>query len=136
MEQLLSTSRVIADPDTSTVDGRVVWVPAKAIWLASHGALGLTGVLLFPQLDALLVFLGLTAVTVCAGHSVGLHRLLIHRSFQAPRPVEYVLVWLGVLVGMAGPIGMIRTHDLRDWHQREAECPPHPAHGSPFWRDA
>jgi len=28
---------------------------------------------------------------------------------------EYVLIELGVLVGMAGPFGMIRQHDVRDW---------------------
>ena len=41
-------------------------------------------------------FLFLTVVTICAGHSVGMHRLLIHRSFKAARPLEYLLVWLGV----------------------------------------
>jgi fatty-acid desaturase len=75
-------------------------------------------------------------VTICAGHSVGMHRLLIHRSFAAPLWLERVLVWLGTLVGMAGPFGMIRAHDMRDWHQRQTECPPHPSHGAGFWRDA
>ena len=65
-----------------------------------------------------------------------MHRLLIHRAFKCPKWLEYVLVWLGVLVGMAGPIGMIRQHDIRDWHQRQAICPPHPSHDAGFWRDA
>ena len=81
-------------------------------------------------------FLFLTVVTICAGHSVGMHRLLIHRSFKAARPLEYLLVWLGVLVGMAGPFGMIRAHDMRDWHQRPRRCPPHPSHGAGPLRDA
>ncbi|MCF2872779.1 hypothetical protein L0664_17055 [Octadecabacter sp. G9-8] len=34
----------------------------------------------------------------------------------------------GVLVGMARPLGMIRQHDMRDWHQRQTKCPPHPSH--------
>ena len=78
----------------------------------------------------------LTAITICAGHSVGMHRLLIDRSFCAPLWLEHGLVYLGVLVGMAGPFGMIRAHDMRDWHQRQAICPPHPSHGAGFWRDA
>lgn len=82
------------------------------------------------------VFLALSALTLCAGHSVGMHRLMIHRSFETPLWVEHVLIWLGTLVGMAGPLGMIRTHDLRDWHQRQTSCPPHPSHGAGFWRDA
>lgn len=65
-----------------------------------------------------------------------MHRLLIHRSFETPRGLEYLLVWLGTLVGMAGPFGMIQAHDFRDWHQRQKRCPPHPAHGAGFFRDA
>jgi stearoyl-CoA desaturase (delta-9 desaturase) len=65
-----------------------------------------------------------------------MHRLLIHRSFRTPLWVERGLVWLGTLVGMAGPFGMIRAHDMRDWHQRQTVCPPHPSHDAGFWRDA
>ena len=65
-----------------------------------------------------------------------MHRLLIHRSFAAPKWLERLLVWFGTLVGMAGPFGMIRAHDMRDWHQRQAICPPHPSHGAGWWRDA
>ncbi|MDZ4311802.1 MAG: acyl-CoA desaturase [Cypionkella sp.] len=136
MAHLVSTDRFHVTAETSALQGRVRCLPVKTLWLFGHGLAGITGVLLYPQLDALLVFLGLTAVTICAGHSVGMHRLLIHRSFETPRVVEYTFVWLGTLVSMAGPIGMIRTHDLRDWHQRQTECPPHPAHQAAFWRDA
>ncbi|MBM7069360.1 acyl-CoA desaturase [Actibacterium sp. 188UL27-1] len=136
MTHLISTERVLATAQTSATDGQIRVLPGKTLWLATHGLGGLAGIILFPRLDALVVFLALSAVTICAGHSVGMHRLLIHRSFKTSKPVEYGLVWLGVLVGMAGPIGMIRAHDMRDWHQRQAVCPPHPAHGAGFWRDA
>jgi fatty-acid desaturase len=132
----VATERVFPQNGTSPTDGKISVSPAKLLWLAFHGMAGLTGVLLFPQPDAVAVFLILTAITICAGHSVGMHRLLIHRSFETPKLLEYGLVWLGVLVGMAGPFGMIRTHDLRDWHQRQTVCPPHPSHDAPFWRDA
>ena len=114
MTQLESTDRFFVDPTTSATDGMIRWSPAKGIWLFSHITLGALGVALFPQLDALLVFLALTALTIRATHCDGMHRLLIHRSFETPPFVEYVLAWLGTLVGMAGPIGMIKTHDLRD----------------------
>jgi len=97
---------------------------------------GLAGLVFHASWQAFLVFLALSAVTLCAGHSVGMHRLLIHRSFRTPLWLEHILVYLGVLVGMAGPFGMIRAHDMRDWHQRQASCPPHPSHGAGFWRDA
>ena len=136
MSALIATDRVTLGPDTSATEGRIVVEPVRALWLAGHGLAGAAGVVFFPTWDAALVFVGLMAVTICAGHSVGMHRLLIHRSFTAPKPVEYALVWLGTLVGMAGPFGMIRAHDMRDWHQRQTVCPPHPSHGAGFWRDA
>lgn len=91
---------------------------------------------LYPHWDAAVLFLGLTGLTICAGHSVGMHRLLIHRSFETPKWLEHLLVWLGVLVGMAGPVGMIIKHDMCDWHQRQSVCPAHPAHEAGFWCDA
>ena len=136
MSALHATDRVIPDTRTSATEGDIRWAPVKSLWYFFHMVAGLAGVVIFASWDAVLVFVVLTALTICAGHSVGMHRLLIHRSFDAPRWLEYLLVWLGTLVGMAGPFGMIRAHDMRDWHQRQAECPPHPSHGAGFWRDA
>jgi len=107
----------------------------KSLWFSAHAILGLLAVVFAPSLQGLAVFLVLSAITICAGHSVGMHRLLIHRSFATPLWLERMLVWLGVLVGMAGPVGMIRAHDMRDWHQRQTVCPPHPSHGAGFWKD-
>lgn len=133
---LIASDRVFPTPSTSTTQGRINLRLIKTLWIVGHGTAGLTGIILFPSITAFLTFITLTAITICAGHSVGMHRLLIHRSFQTPRPLEYFLVWLGTLVGMAGPFGMIRTHDIRDWHQRQSTCPDHPAHNAPFWTDA
>ncbi len=133
---LIPTDRVIPDSDTSATIGRIVVEPHNMIWIASMSLGGLIGLAFFASWSALAVFLVLSAVTLCAGHSVGMHRLLIHRSFEAPLWVEHTLVYLGTLVGMAGPFGMIRAQDMRDWHQRQALCPPHPSHGAGFIRDA
>lgn len=83
-----------------------------------------------------MVFLLLTGVTLCLGHSLGMHRLLIHRSYECPLWMEYVFVYLGVLVGMAGPIGMLKQHDLRDWAQRQTQCHAYLLHGSSILKDA
>jgi stearoyl-CoA desaturase (delta-9 desaturase) len=64
-----------------------------------------------------------------------MHRRLIHNSFECPLWLEYVCVYLGVLVGMAGPIGMMRLHDMRDWAQRQPACHGYFSHESGFWRD-
>ncbi len=118
------------------VAGRIVWDPAQSLWTLGMAAGAVIGCALTLSWEGVLVFLGSTAVTIGLGHSIGMHRLLIHRSFTTPLAVEYGLVWLGVLVGMAGPVGMIRTHDLRDWAQRQTRCHPFFAHAAPFWRDA
>lgn len=133
---LRATDRVIPHPETDAFAGQVRLDPGKTLWLGLHLIGGLVGVLVFPSWSAAALFLVLTALTICAGHSVGMRRLLIHRSFKSRKGLEYGLVWLGTLVGMAGPMGMIRTHDLRDWHQRQVRCPDHPAHRAGFWCDA
>ncbi len=136
MSHLVPTERVHPTPETSVEEGRIAVRPIKSLWIAGHAVAGIVGVVFFPQWDAAVVFVLLTAIIICAGHSVGMHRLLIHRSFRTSKRLEYLLVWLGTLVGMAGPMGMIRAHDMRDWHQRQTQCPPHPSHGAGFWRDA
>ena len=133
---LIATDRVFPASTTSATEGRIVIEAARSLWLAVMICGGLVGVVFFASVSALFVFLTLSAVTLCAGHSVGMHRLLIHRSFTAPKWVEHTLVYLGTLVGMAGPFGMIRAHDMRDWHQRQSVCPPHPSHGARFLTDA
>ena len=133
---LIATDRVIPGPETSATDGRVVWDAPKSLWWFAHLAAAVIAVVWFWQWDAIMVATALTGLTICAGHSVGMHRLLIHRAFQAPLWLERTLVWLGTLVGMAGPFGMIRTHDMRDWHQRQTICPPHPSHKAGLLQDA
>ncbi len=125
-----ATERVHPTPETCAVSGRIVWDGPQSLWTIAHGVGGLAALVLFPSWGGFAAFVILSGLTICAGHSVGMHRLLIHRSFQVPKPLEYFMVWLGVLVGMAGPMGMIRAHDMRDWHQRQDTCPPHPSHGA------
>ncbi len=130
------SERVIAGGSADPAAGRLRWSPKKSIWI---GTMSLVWIGLGPiyfTWGAVLVFLGGCAVTLCAGHSVGMHRRLIHNSFECPKWLEYLCVYLGVLVGMAGPIGMIRIHDLRDWAQRQADCHDFFAHRGGFWRDA
>ncbi len=111
------------DPSgADATQGRVVLAPAKAAW---NGAM-LAGALVFAPLafswSAVLVFFALTYATLLLGHSVGMHRRLIHRSFDCAKWLERTLVYLGVVVGMAGPFGLMRVHDVRDWAQREPHC--------------
>jgi len=114
------------------VAGRVVWDWPRSIWNSSFVIAALVlGPLTF-NLGAFAAFLVLSAVTLCAGHSVGFHRRMIHRSFECPKWVERVLVWAGTLVGMGGPIWTVRLHDTRDWAQRQPDCHWFLRHGKPL----
>ena len=132
---LLSTDRIHASPDTSATEGRIRWAPARSLFV---GGMTLAALLapFHATTGAVAVFLVTTAVTIGAGHSVGMHRLLIHNAFETSPAMRRLLVWLGTLVGMAGPLGMVRLHDTRDWAQRQAACHDLHAHRAPPWRDA
>jgi stearoyl-CoA desaturase (delta-9 desaturase) len=127
---------MVADARTDPVEGTVRWAPAKSLWIGTMSVLAVVlGAPLFTW-DAFALFLASSAVTLCFGHSVGMHRKLIHGSFECPLWLERVCVYLGTLVGMAGPYGMVRLHDFRDWAQRQPACHAYSRHGAGFWRDA
>lgn len=134
--QTLSTQRVTALQQSDSVNGRVTWMPTKSLWTSAITSLAVIAGPATASLDAIAVFISTTAITICLGHSVGMHRLLIHRSFTAPLWLERLLVYLGTLVGMAGPFGMIFAHDMRDWAQRQTHCHDMHAHRRSFFKDA
>lgn len=128
--------RILRQSDqTSPVDGRVVWSPVKSLWFTAHALIAIFAGYAMFLADAALVAFVFTIVTLCLGHSVGLHRLLIHRSFACPRWLEYTLVHLGTVVGMGGPFRVIYMHEIRDWSQRHPACHPFFIHRNPLWRD-
>ncbi len=131
----LRSPRMIEPLYASATDGQVHWKPLKSLWISAMTVTTLVAGPLFFTWSAFAVFLATTAVTVCLGHSLGMHRRLIHRSYDCPLWLERLFVYLGTLVGMAGPYGMIRQHDIRDWAQRKADCHAFLAHRSPIWRD-
>ncbi len=136
MDLVPGSDRIIAGAEANPVQGEVRWSPAKSLWISTMiGATIVLGPLAFSW-DAFVLFLGTIVVTLCFGHSVGMHRRLIHSSFQCPLWLEYLCVYLGTLVGMAGPIGTIRTHDFRDWAQRQRDCHDYFCHRRSFWHDA
>jgi sn-1 stearoyl-lipid 9-desaturase len=133
---MVSTERMISTSFSDAVSGKVVWQPAKSLWVMAMTLIAIIGAPLTFAWDALALFIVTSAMTICAGHSVGMHRLLIHKSFQTPKRLEHLLVYLGTLVGMAGPYGMIAAHDIRDWAQRQTECHDLYAHRRRFLHDA
>lgn len=148
-----------ASPETNAFEGQVRFSPVKvrayltvlithpltlkASWftfLLAGSAYGVYATFDSSLLLGDIAFLiGTTATVLLFGHSLGMHRLFIHRSFECSkyvtllkfqssfltfRPLEYFLVHVGTLAGINGPKGMMKAHDIRDWAQRQepGEC--------------
>jgi len=135
MRQVVNPPRIgvtQADP----VAGQVVYSPLKSLWISAMTIAAIVGGALTFSWGALLLFLGSTGAVLLLGHSLGMHRKLIHNSFECPLWLEHFLVYCGVLAGLAGPYGMVRTHDMRDWAQRQGRCHDYFAHRRRFLIDA
>jgi len=124
-------STVFADPN----NGYVAWSAIKSLWWAGMTLMWIVFAPSTLSLSAVSVFLILTATTLCLGHSLGMHRKLIHRSFDCPKWLERLFVYLSALVGLGGPFTMMRTHDTRDWAQRLPSCHPFLSHQSGIIKD-
>ena len=129
------TPRMVESGLTNAEKGRMVWSPLKSTWYLFHTSIAIVAGFLTFSWSALLVFVLLTGITLCLGHSLGMHRRFIHNSYECPLWIEYLFVHFGVLVGMAGPLGMMHQHDLRDWAQRQAKCHAYLRHGNSLARD-
>lgn len=117
------------------VEGRVVYDWPKLIW---NLGMILATVIFAPltfSLDSFLLFLFLTYFSLLIGHSAGMHRMMIHRTYDCHPIVEKLLVYIGVLVGMSGPFGVIKIHDLRDWAQRQSDCHAFFSHKTSYLND-
>lgn len=115
--------------------GNVRWSPAKSLWWTGMTCASVIGGWLTFSWGALTLFLVATATVLLFGHSLGSHRKLIHDSFGCPTWLEYALVYAGVQVGLAGPLGLLAQHNLRDYAQRQPDCHDFLRHGRSFWRD-
>ncbi|WP_377158516.1 hypothetical protein ACFJIX_06285 [Roseateles sp. UC29_93] len=110
----LDGHRVHVDAPEDVLIGEVRYSPLKSLWLLANLAGALVGVWFFLCWSAVLMFVMATVTVLLLGHSLGSHRKLIHDSYQAPRWLERLLIWFGVQVGLAGPLGLLRQHELRD----------------------
>ena len=135
VDDVYKVNSLTLSTDSNAVDGHVEWDPCRSLW---NGGMLLGALVLGPMTftwGAFAVFVAVLATIMCTGHSVGFHRLLIHRTFECPLWLERTLVWVGVLFGMQGPYWMMRTHDYRDWAQRQPTCHAYLRHGHGLLRD-
>jgi fatty-acid desaturase len=127
--------RMLDQPQTNPIDGIVRWSPLKSLWFTACTMIAIVGGAFTFSPSAVIASFILTVTTLCLGHSVGFHRLLIHRSFECPRWLEYILIHLGVVVGMGGPFRVMYMHEIRDWAQRHPHCHSFFIHRNPIWKD-
>jgi stearoyl-CoA desaturase (delta-9 desaturase) len=128
--------RVDSSITADVINGVVNYSPVKSIWFLGNAVIAIAGGVLMFSWSAFAVFVCATAFVLLFGHSLGNHRKLVHDSFQCPKWLEYALVYAGVQVGLAGPLGLLRQHDLRDYAQRQPECHSYLRHGSTPLKDA
>ena len=78
-----------------------------------------------------LAILGVMYVLTGLGVTVGFHRLLTHRSFQVPKPVEYGFAVLGSMAVQGPVINWVADHRKHHAHSDEEGDPhsPHVGHG-------
>lgn len=132
----LQSHRVQPLGQTSLMLGVVRYAPLKSFWFLLMAISALVGGALTFTWAAFALFCLSTACVLLFGHSLGSHRKLIHNSYQCPKWLEYLWVYLGVQVGLAGPLGLLRQHELRDYAQRLPDCHDYLRHGRSFWVDA
>ena len=128
--------RIDETAPADAVTGKVVWSPVKSLFLIAMYAGTAVAIVRYPDPVAMALFAVKTIFVLLLGHSVGMHRRLIHKSFACPLWLEHTFVYLGTLVGLGGPFAMIRTHDFRDWAQRQPHCHDYFAHRQSWAIDA
>lgn len=116
-------------------EGRVQFDTKKSLWNLGMIVCAICFAPFTFTLASFVLFLTLTYTTLLIGHSAGMHRMMIHRSYECKKSIERVLIYIGVLVGMSGPQGIIKIHDLRDWAQRQSECHDFFSHKQNYIKD-
>ncbi len=115
--------------------GRVRVDPVRALWFWGMALPGLAAGVPALGPATLALALGLALLTLCLGHSVGLHRGVIHGAYEAGPRLRGILAWLFVLSGLGGPLSWARLHAVRDYWQNRPDCPRFFAYDHGLWTD-
>jgi sn-1 stearoyl-lipid 9-desaturase len=82
---------------------------------------------------ALFVTLFLWWVSGSLGIGIGFHRLLTHRGYKTPKPVEYFLTVCGTLALEGGAINWVATHRIHHAHTEVPGVDPHTPRDGRWW---
>lgn len=107
----------------------VNWVTTIALVLFHVGA-----VAAFFYFDWKSVITAALLYWMCIGWGIGMgyHRLLTHRSYKVPKPLEYFFAICGTLTLEGGPIFWVATHRV---HHQRSDMPgdPHTPRDGSWW---
>lgn len=103
--------------------GRLSFDLKKSLWLWITATLGLTIGLQALSLFNCVLTIVITWLTLCLGHSIGLHRGLIHETYKSKKYVQNILTTLFIFSGLGGPISWAVLHAQRDFWQNQKQCP-------------
>ncbi len=90
-----------------------------APWFFSWSALGV----------AVLLHWLFGGIGICLGY----HRLLSHRSFRVPKPLEYLIAIMGALAIQGGPIFWVAGHRQHHAYTEDLEKDPYSARRGFWW---
>jgi len=115
-----------------TDEGRsgINWTTTVAMVVFHAGALA---ALFFWSWQALIITLALWWVSGSLGIGMGYHRLLTHRGYKTPKPVEYFLTACGSLALEGGAINWVVTHRIHHAHTEVPGVDPHTPRDGKWW---
>lgn len=94
--------------------------------------LGAVAALFMFEWQAVIVAAVLYWLTISWGIGMGYHRLLTHRGYDVPLPIEYFMAVCGALTLEGGPITWVATHRIH--HQKsDEEGDPHTPNDGGWW---
>ena len=105
------------------------WI-STSVFAVFHA--GAVAALFFFSWPAFFTALVLYWISLSFGIGMGYHRLLTHRSFQAPKWIEYSLAVCGALALEGGPIAWVATHRIHHQYSDKPGDPHTPADGK-WW---
>jgi fatty-acid desaturase len=108
---------------------RINWVTSIALLFLHAGAVA--AFFTFTWERFLTAFI-LYWIAIGFGIGLGYHRLLTHRSYKVPKPLEYFFAVCGALTLEGGPIFWVGTHRVHHQHSDRHGDPHSPREGA-FW---
>jgi fatty-acid desaturase len=115
--------------NTDKKDLRINW--NTTIFMVLFHAAAIVALFTFSW-QALVVTLVLWWVSGSLGIGIGFHRLLTHRGFKTPKPLEYFLTFCGLFALEGGAINWVVTHRIHH-SKTDAQGDPHTPREGRWW---